>query len=101
MTLEEIGEGDDAQLCLTNYTDCCQFPYTGDMRNAIGNWYFPNGSKVFSSESQSSFYRTRSQMAIHMNRRRAGVEGMYHCEIRDAMNVTQTSASTGECSTES
>ena len=101
MTLEEIGEGDDAQLCLTNLTTCCQSPYTGDMRNAIGNWHFPNGSRVFSSESQSSFYRTRSQMAIHMNRRRAGVEGMYHCEIRDAMNVTQTSASTGECSTES
>ena len=102
MTLEEIGEGNDTLLCLTNYTR--QSPYTGDMGNAIGNWYFPNGSRVLSSQSQSSFYRTRSQMAIRMNRRRDGVEGIYHCEIRDAMNVTQTiyigvySASTGEWS---
>ena len=102
MTLEEIGEGNDTLLCLTNYTR--QSPYTGDMGNAIGNWYFPNGSRVLSSQSQSSFYRTRSQMAIRMNHRRDGVEGIYHCEIRDAMNVTQTiyigvySASTGEWS---
>ena len=103
MTLEEIGEGDDnALLCITNYTH--QSPYTGNKGNAIGNWYFPNGSRVLGSERQSSFYRTRSQMAIHMHRRRGGVEGIYHCEIRDAMNVTQTiyigvySASTGEWS---
>ena len=25
-----------------------------------------------------------------MNRRRGGVEGIYHCEVPDAMNVTQT-----------
>ena len=37
-----------------------------------------------------------------MYRRRGGVEGIYYCEIPDAMNVTQTvyigvhSASTGE-----
>ena len=39
-----------------------------------------------------------------MNRRRGGVEGIYRCEIPDAMNVTQTvyigvcSVSTGEWS---
>ena len=37
-----------------------------------------------------------------MDRRRGGEDGIYHCEIPDAMNVTQTiyigvySASTGE-----
>ena len=107
MTLEEIGEGGNALLCLTNYTDCCQSPnYTGDMGNAIRNWYFPNGSRLLSSRSQSVIFRSRSQMAVHLQRRRGGVEGIYHCEIRDAMNVTQTiyigvySVSTGEWSTE-
>ena len=53
--LEDIGEGDDALFCLTNYTDCCQSPYTGDKGNAKGNWYFPNGSRVPGSGSQSGF----------------------------------------------
>ena len=47
VTLEEIGEGDDnALLCMTNLTTCCQSSGTGEMGNAIGNWYFPNGSRV-------------------------------------------------------
>ena len=106
MTLEDIGEGDDnALLCLTNQTACCRPPYTGDTGKAIGNWYFPNGSKLYSSGvsgEKLDFYRTRGQMAIRMNRRRGGVEGIYRCEIHDAMNVTQTiyiavySASSGE-----
>ena len=39
---------------------------------------------------------------VHLNRRRGGEEGIYRCEIPDAMNVTQSiyigvySASTGE-----
>ena len=100
--LEDIGEGDNALLCLTNQTACCQHPYTS------GNWYFPNGTRVpsikvnYTSGEQWDFYRTRGQMVVSMNRRRGGVEGIYRCEIPDAMNVTQTiyigvySESTGE-----
>ena len=63
VTLEGIGEGGDALLCITNYTACCRPP---------------------------------------LNRRRGGEEGIYRCEIPDAVNVTQAiyirvySASTGE-----
>ena len=50
-------------------------------------------------------------MVVRLHRRRGGVEGIYRCEIPDAMNVTQTiyigvySISTGEwliiyCSTD-
>ena len=93
--LEDIGEGDDALLCITNQTACCRNP-------AIGNWFFPNGSRVPSSGNQWDIYRTRGQMVVHMHRRRGGVEGIYRCEIPDAVNVTQTlyigvySASTGK-----
>ena len=105
--LEDIGEGDNALLCMTNLTACCRPPYTGGTRKAIRNWYFPNGTRLHSGRvngEEWDLYRTRGKMAIHMDRRRGGVEGIYHCEIPDAMNVTQTiyigvySASTGEWS---
>ena len=99
MTLEDIGEDDDALLCITT---CCGPPYTGEMVPALGNWYFPNGTRVPSHSIKWDFYRTRGQMVVRMYRRRGGEDGIYHCEIPDAMNVIQTiyigvySASTGE-----
>ena len=103
VTLEDIGEDDDALLCLTNQTACCHGHYTGVNGSALGNWFFPNGTRVPSSDNQWDFHRTRGQMVVRMHRRRGGVEGIYRCEIPDAMNVTKTIyigvylASTGEC----
>ena len=100
--LEDIGEGDDALLCRTNQTACCRPPYTGGNGSSLGNWFLPNGTRAPSAGGQWDIYRTRGQMVVRMYRRRGGVEGIYHCEIPDAMNVTQTiyigvySASTGE-----
>ena len=97
--LEDIGEGEDALLCITNQTACCRPPYSGA---ALGNWFFPNGTRVPSAVSKWDFYRSRGQMMVRMNRRRGGVEGIYHCEIPDTLGFTQTiyievySASTGE-----
>ena len=101
MTLEDIGERDGALLCLTDLTACCRPPYYS---GAIGNWYFPNGTRVLSSGSNWGFHRTRGQSAIILHRRRGGEDGIYRCEIPDAMNVTRIiymysgvySASTGE-----
>ena len=100
VTLEDIGEGDDALLCITFQTACCNSAYTGG--SAIGNWFFPNGTRVLSSGSNWDFHRNRGQMVVRLNRRRGGVEGIYRCEIPESMNVTRTiyievySASTGE-----
>ena len=102
MTLENIGESDPALLCLTNATDCCVPPHTGTMGGVRGNWYFPNGTRVPSSGPNWDFYRTRDHMVVLLHRRRGGVDGVYRCEIPDAMKVTQTiyigvyTASTGE-----
>ena len=98
VTLEDTGEGDDALLCITNLTACCRPPYSG----ALGNWFFPNRTRVPSPGNQQDFYRTRGQMVVLLHHKRGGVEGIYCCEIPDAMNVIQTkyigvySASTGE-----
>ena len=81
--LENIGDGDDALLCMTNQTACCQSP-------ANGNWFYPNGTRVLTSGYQSGIYRSRGQMVVRLHRRRGGVEGIYHCMIPDTMNVTQT-----------
>ena len=107
--LEDIGEYDDALLCITNLTACYQ-PNVNDTGKVVpvsGNWYFPNGTKVpsevnYTSDEEWEFYSNRGQMVVRMNRRRGGVDGIYRCEIPDAMNVHQTiyigvySASTGE-----
>ena len=108
MILEDIGERDDALLCITNLTACCGPPYTGGNGVVFGNWLFPNGTRVPSdivnktSEEEWDFYRDRDQMVVRMNRRRGGVEGVYRCEIPDTLGLIQTlyigvySISTGE-----
>ena len=100
VTLEDIGEGPNALLCITNQTACCQ--YSDGKGFVLGNWFFSNGTRVPSSDEEWDFYRTRGHMVVHLNRKRGGEEGIYHCEIPDAMNVTQNiyigvySISTGE-----
>ena len=93
MTLDNIGEGDNALLCLTNLTACCRPPYTNENagnRSALGNWFFPNGTRVPSSGVGWDIHRTRGNMRVALQRRRGGANGVYHCVIPDAMNVIQT-----------
>ena len=90
MNLEDISEGADALLCVTDLTACCRPPYTDSIaRSALGNWFFPNGTRVPSSGNWWEFHRTRGQSVVRLQRRRGGVNGIYHCEIPDAMNVIQ------------
>ena len=88
VTLEDIGEWDDALTCLTDLTACCQASRNGT--TVLGNWFFPNGTRVPSLGIQWDFHRTRGQSIVHLQRRRGGEDGIYCCEIRDAMNVYQT-----------
>ena len=94
--MEDIGSNNkDSLHCKTNLTGCCKGSgaYSSTL---LGDWYFPNGTKVpvmtvnKTSKEQWDFYRTRGQMVVRMHRRRGGVEGIYHCEISDSMNVIQT-----------
>ena len=89
MVLEDIGEGNDALLCVTNLTARCKPPYIGK-GSPSGNWFFPNETRIPGDSSQWDFYRTRGEMVVRMCRRRGGVEGIYRCEIRDSRNVNQT-----------
>ena len=104
ITLEDIGEGDNGLLCMTDVTDCCR-PHLG---RVLGNWFFPNGTKVVSSGYQWDFHRTRGESVLNLQRRRGGADGIYRCVIpvpqSDAEYANQTifigvyTASTGESS---
>ena len=105
VTLEDIGEGDDALFCVTDNTACCardQVPGHG----ILGDWYYPNGTGVANYYNGQyimwDFYGNRGPSVVRLNRRRGGVTGIYHCEIPDAAGVDQTlfvgvyTAGTGE-----
>ena len=99
VTLEDIGGGDDSLHCMTDNTFCCRPPYE---QFALGNWFFPNETRVPSDDSRWDFHRTRGQSVVHLQRKRGGENGVYRCMVPDAMSVTQTiyigvyTANTGE-----
>ena len=88
ITLEDVGEGDDALRCITDYPNCCRYPFTGP--RVIGNWFFPNGTRVVSSDARWDFHRTRWQSVVRLHRRRGGAEGLYCCKIPNTLNITQS-----------
>ena len=95
VALEDIREGDNALLCMTNLTARCTSNFTGT-GSTLGNWYFPNGTTIsrkivnVPSEEQRDIYQSRDQSVVLLNRRRGGVAGIYRCEIPDSTNVTQS-----------
>ena len=97
--LDNIGESHDALFCLTDQPACCRPPHSV----AIGNWFFPNETRVPSTGAQWDLHRTRGHMTVRLHRKRGGVDGVYHCEIPDAMNAIQIlyiglyTNTTGEC----
>ena len=99
VTLQDISEHDHALFCMTDQRNCCRPP---DSYSALGNWFFPNGTRVPSSGKQWDFHRTRGQSVVHLHRRRGGEEGIYRCEIPDIEHVNRNiyigvyTTSTGE-----
>ena len=104
ITLDDVGEGQYALCCITDQPNCCR-PRLG---RVLGNWFFPNGTRVPSSGNQWDFHRTRGESVVRLQRRRGGADGIYRCVIpvpqSDAEDVNQTifigvyAASTGESS---
>ena len=87
VTLEDIGEGDDGLLCVTDLTACCRGGDTAGM-GPLGHWFFPNESALpnmipfFNGlPNPWDFYRLRDVSVVRLNRRRGGVTGIYRCEI--------------------
>ena len=84
VTADDIGEGVNALRCMTDNTSCCRRPYTESLGfSALGNWFFPNGTRVPSSGVQWDFHRTRGHMVVLLHRRRGGEDGVYRCIVPD------------------
>ncbi len=79
--MSDIGEEDDALLCVTEYEDCCS--------NPIGEFYYPDGTAVGFS-STNSLYRNRDEQLVRLNRRGDVTSplGRYRCAIPDDTGTT-------------
>ena len=79
-----IGEGDNALKCVTNDTDCCTDPDTG-------NWTDGNGAAVHQGMAgASTIYITRGNGTVSLNRITGGSSGMWRCDIPDSSGVMQS-----------
>ena len=79
--IKEIGEGVDAVACQTDMRPCCGTPYR------IGEWYYPNGSRVPIEGAREPFYRNRNDEGLVMLHRRyysLYPTGLYCCVLPDA-----------------
>ena len=81
--ITDIGEADDALLCVSDNTNCCA-------SQRIGEFYYPDGSAVGYSFT-NSLYRNRGSQVVRLNRRDNTLSpvGRYRCEIPDTSGTTQ------------
>ena len=91
VNIEEVGEGVDAVACQTDMRPCCWTPYR------IGEWYYPDGSRVPIEGAGATFYRNRSDEGLVLLHRRNHIitasstsTGLFCCELPDASGITQT-----------
>ena len=87
ISIDDIGEGNNALLCRTDRTDCCSGA------NRYGEFYYPNSTKVGIRKDGEAMYRNRGVQLIRLNRRLNGATpttGKYTCEIPDATGQLQS-----------
>ncbi len=82
--ITDIGEGDDALLCMTDNTECCDSPDDGE-------FFYPDGTTVGFSLF-NSLYRNRGKQFIRLNTRNGVTSplGRYRCAIPDTSGVTRS-----------
>ena len=85
--MTDIGEAENALFCITDLASCCN-----SESNRMGEWFFPNGSKVPIKAQSDGFYRDRGPRVVRLNRKNGtqSPTGLYCCEVPDAAlrNIT-------------
>ena len=93
--ISEIGEKEDALLCITDLRECCKRNQTLSNEGALGNWFYPNESAVGTLEHFSSdqgFYKNRDRSVVLLHRKGniTVPTGQFCCDIPDATNEKVT-----------
>ena len=88
IAITEVGEDDNAVLCRTDLTPCCNGTSDGTRK---GNWRYPDGTLV---NNNGNIYRDRRNMVVRLHRRNSPITptGQYCCEVptmaeRDASKI--------------
>lgn len=84
LSVDMIGEDDQALICITTKIDCCSL----NSSYRLGEWYYPGrNSKVgVMGLKNETFYRTRGHQKVLLHRRNNGKArtGMFCCEVPDS-----------------
>ena len=93
----------EALQCITDLRPCCRQSETSAIQQMLmGEWYYPDGTRVPDNEGDDVFFATRglNDGTVNLFRRNTGVMspvGSYCCEIPDTTGTNQTlCAITGE-----
>ena len=89
VSVEDITELDGALLCITPHRECCSGTFTNSTRG-IGEWYYPNDTRVLIRSENGAVYRNRWNGTVRLNKRSVGaidIQGIYTCEIPDSQGV--------------
>ena len=89
VAINDIGEGDNALLCVTDNPDCCK-PPNGNI--VQGEFYYPNNILVRNLASGDSLYRNRGPQVVRLNRKNDVLSptGVYRCEIPDSTGMNRS-----------
>ena len=89
VAINDIGEGDNALLCVTDKPDCCK-PLIGS--TIQGEFYYPNNTLVRNQLTNDPLYRNRGPQVVRLNRRNNVLSptGIYRCEIPDSTGMDRS-----------
>ena len=89
IAITEVGEGDNALQCRTDLTTCCR-NMPPEVR--LGEWQYPNNSRVRYTGGTDDIARDRGNMSVSLHRRNDTTEptGLYCCEVPTAADPNTT-----------
>jgi hypothetical protein len=72
-------------VCRTSYSDCC-----GSNHSHTGQCFFPNGTRIESTSSDSEVYVSRSEQTVQLHFRNVtNMNGIYRCTVANQQGQDQ------------
>ena len=93
--VDDIGEDNNALLCHSNKTYCCDIKSVNRPEDRAGEWHFSCNESInmgigILRQRTNAFYRKRGPSTVLLNRRgNPSQRGCFRCEVPDANDVSQ------------